>query len=462
MILYLVKASLIWCIFLLLFWLLFRKSDKFRLNRMFLLTGIGSGIVLPLIPVAHLETVYSSAATQHMSNALRRIQVAGNPGVAATEQSLSWPLIACFIYAAGAVIFLFINIREILSIAALVAEAGYRQEQNLGFYSTKKSHAPFSFMGRTFIAFPEQYEGRELNYILKHEAAHSGSKHWLDIVMIQPLTVLFWFHPLVWIYRHFLKQEHEYEADAIASEGHTYEYGHFLLRQVLLKGTPALAHSFYFSPIKNRIAMLISNRQTNKWKYLTIIPALLGCGLLIAKPATDTRRVKSANITVFKGNTFYWNEPRPLDTLYTRDPGSGKPGIILAREGQQIVKVNGDAVVPGNLDDFSSKGLTIRDYYSNEFGKRAKSVPDSAEGLEINNLVFSANGRIIYYEAYWLNAGRYTEVSDPYFSGLIDAITVESPGWISGSEDGKPVYVQMGLFILLKPGVTSPYEYKIK
>lgn len=198
--------------------------------------------------------------------------------------------------------------------------------------------------------------------------------------------------------------------------------------------------------------MLTNNRKTNKWKYLAVLPALLCCSILIAKPASDTRRVKNGNVTVYKGNKFYWRDGR-LDSVLVEDATSGERTWTYTKEAASIVRVNKDSVLLGNLDDFTNNGSGIKDYYTTEFRKRAGTLPDSPDELEIKDLVISDAGRIIYYEAYWFSAGAYKEVTDPYFTDLINTITEKSPDWSFGQRPRTMVYLQTGFRIPLKPGV---------
>jgi hypothetical protein len=450
---YLIKVSLIWGIFLLLFLLLYKRNIHFRLNRILLLSGLLLGIILPLFSLNVLPANYPAAAIRNINYALQRVGTPAGPVASEGEGTGIMTAILIFVYLLGTAVFLLLNIKEMLSIIRMAAYGTGRLKQGYLFFSTDKVHAPFSFMGWIFISRPDQYEVQELDYIIRHEAAHNRSRHWLDVLILQSILLVFWFHPFLWVYRYFLKQQHEYEADAIASEGHAYEYGHFLIRQVLLKGTPAIAHSFHFSPIKNRIAMLTNNRKANKWKYLAVVPVLLCCGILIAKSASDTRKVKTGNVTVFKGNKFYWMD-MPVDSILVEDAVTHERVWTIAKRDPSIVKVNKDSTDRDNLDNFTNNGLQIAGYCIAEFGKQAKALPDSLEGLKISNLVIGADGRILYYDADWVWGGSQKEVTDPYFTTLIDDIMERSPAWSSAQKgkSNRPAYVEMGFVIPLKPG----------
>ncbi|MBQ7494828.1 MAG: hypothetical protein IJT75_03555, partial [Bacteroidaceae bacterium] len=50
--------------------------------------------------------------------------------------------------------------------------------------------------------------------ILAHEEAHVRHRHSYDIMVVEVLTALQWFNPVVWLLRQELRTLHEYQADA--------------------------------------------------------------------------------------------------------------------------------------------------------------------------------------------------------------------------------------------------------
>ena len=49
--------------------------------------------------------------------------------------------------------------------------------------------------------------------LLAHEEAHVRHRHSYDVVVVEVLTALQWFNPVVWFLRQELRVVHEYEAD---------------------------------------------------------------------------------------------------------------------------------------------------------------------------------------------------------------------------------------------------------
>ncbi|RYG30825.1 MAG: energy transducer TonB, partial [Chitinophagaceae bacterium] len=48
---YLIKVSLAWTLFLLLFELVFRHNGKFTANRLYLVFSLLAGLIIPIIPM---------------------------------------------------------------------------------------------------------------------------------------------------------------------------------------------------------------------------------------------------------------------------------------------------------------------------------------------------------------------------------------------------------------------------
>jgi beta-lactamase regulating signal transducer with metallopeptidase domain len=207
MLLYLLKVTLFWAVFLLLFEALYKKGAHFNGNRVYLLLALFIGTLLPLVTIPLPDSVAGANVMDGLqrvrSGTLNRelIVASGNNKV------INWKMLLEIVYGTGAVIFLALNIREIFLIIRHAIYGNYEEWHHHKIFTGQKVHAPYSFMGWVFIRDPAHYKEQELDYILKHELAHSKNLHWLDLLIMQFFCILFWFHPLVWRYRHLLKLE---------------------------------------------------------------------------------------------------------------------------------------------------------------------------------------------------------------------------------------------------------------
>ena len=91
--------------------------------------------------------------------------------------------------------------------------------------------------------------------------------------------ILFWFHPLVWLYKKAIIQNLEFIADSEASKktSDIKVYQLTLLKITTQENCVAITNHFYQSLIKKRIVMLNKNqsKKWNSWKYAVVLPALI-------------------------------------------------------------------------------------------------------------------------------------------------------------------------------------------
>jgi hypothetical protein len=52
-----------------------------------------------------------------------------------------------------------------------------------------------------------------MDAMLLHEEIHRGQYHSIDAVLLEALTVIFWFNPVIWFFQRDIKAQHEYFAD---------------------------------------------------------------------------------------------------------------------------------------------------------------------------------------------------------------------------------------------------------
>ena len=256
-----------------LFWgsylLFLRNETHFLLNRMYLLAGLVSALLLPLVRIPR-EIVLTVSP---------QIPAAGTTSIQFNEASatLPWQEILLAGYIAGTSICLFLLARELWQLYTLVRTNPSMSREGFVFVPTSATEVPFSFFRYIFYN-PEKHPASELPMILEHEKAHGAQYHSLDILLGRFVASLLWISPLSWWYQKSVEQNLEYLADAAAIERipSPREYQYTLLKVSGNPLTPGLTTSFYSSLIKNRIVMLNSNpsKSIHKAKHLLILPVL--------------------------------------------------------------------------------------------------------------------------------------------------------------------------------------------
>ena len=113
---------------------------------------------------------------------------------------------------------------------------------------------------------------------MEHEKVHSSQNHTVDVLISRLFCVVFWFNPLVWLYKKAIVQNLEFIADSEASKNISDKkaYQLTLLKITTQENCVAITNHFYQSLIKKRIVMLNKNQSNkrNSWKYAVVLPLL--------------------------------------------------------------------------------------------------------------------------------------------------------------------------------------------
>ena len=465
---HLLKATIVWTIFLLLFEALYKNNGRFTVNRIYLVASLCLGLLIPLISlpvnapaiVSKAQLVYT--ATQ---NTIIPQAVPSQENVAtitaytdATNSDINWhpslSLIIGVIYGLGVLLLLAKCLVELYKLMLLMHRKPTQMLHGHKVIETVSIHSPYSFMGRIFITSAASYSPQELKYIIQHEAAHNTRKHWADLWLVQLACIILWFHPLVWRFRYLLQLQHEYEADHMAARTDPYTYGHFLLQQTLLTAVPSMAHSFHFSPIKNRINMLTKKQgvRTPNLRYLLLVPVLLSCTFIMAKNAADTPNYKNNDLTWRATDTLFFNRITKhviLVNEYQKEPR------------QVVTSINGDVVyqneyvpIPASSGDSAS---FYTEYVRTKFIELVKNTKDSTTKVDVAGLVINKDGKVMHYDVrYQRPFSAYTDESlhfypflkpEPALDAIIEKIITEGPTWKPAMKDGKPVNSYVSYYV---------------
>ena len=197
------------------------------------------------------------------------------------------------IYQAGAVAaFLFYGLCYV-RLWRLLRRGERVKEEGWTVILTDEPVEPFS-VGRFVVMNREDY--RAFPLIRLHEQMHIRLRHTWDEVLMQAFTVLFWFHPLAWLLRKDLREQHEFQADdGVLQQGidaKTYQL--LLVRKSVGAKRLAMASGFCHCSLKKRVTMMLKKR-TNGWRraaLLLALPLAGGTAWLFARPEMNVPRLQ--------------------------------------------------------------------------------------------------------------------------------------------------------------------------
>ena len=278
LIIYDLKVAALIAIFYLFYMLLLSRETMHKLNRIVLLSGIILSAVLPFCVITfHKTVVVDSSLTPAAIDANVNTTL---PVTEALEQSFDWtiPLVAMLLI--GTIVRLLFLGRSYRQLTKMVRGGEIHiLPTGTQVCVVEEAVAPFSWMKTIVLSRTDWNNDATLPTILAHEEAHVRHRHSYDIMVVEFLTALQWFNPVVWFMRQELRILHEYEADAdVLSYGfNESQYIHLLMQKAMGIQACVLANGIHTPKTKKRIIMMLKNKSNrHAWlRALYVVPVVL-------------------------------------------------------------------------------------------------------------------------------------------------------------------------------------------
>ncbi len=309
---YLLKASIVLIVFYSCYYIFLRKETFFSQNRWFLLTGLIISVVFPLIVIPVHITIEPQSVTQQLYAYTDTASVVNEQ----QAETIDWKNLFFNIYIIGLTLFLIQFLFQFGSLIWLLLTNPKNKDGIYTYVIVNNKISPFSFF-KWIVFNPKSFNEKELHLILTHEKVHANQWHSIDILITQLACSVFWFNPLVWLYRKHVRQNLEYIADFKTQyeSAETKEYQHLLLKTSVGNEQISLSNHFYNSLIKERIIMLQKSRSNkkNQWKYLVMLPILAG---LLMSMNTETIYIASEDYMTQQPNNTESSDVKHLEIVF--------------------------------------------------------------------------------------------------------------------------------------------------
>jgi hypothetical protein len=293
---YLLKSSGLLFMFFSAYYLFLRKETFFTSNRYFLLLGLGTAVFLPFMVYTQIIVVEPTVSNIDWS----KIPLIESKATEVSE--INWFLVAAAAYGIGILVFLGKFVFDFYSLSKVLKGKKMHQQADLVYIDTIENIAPFSYLN-TIVYNSSLYSASELESILEHEKVHCEQNHTIDVLISRLFCAVFWFNPIVWLYKKAILQNLEFIADYEATKkiADKKAYQFTLLKITTHENCIAITNHFYQSLIKKRIVMLNKNQSNkrNSWKYLLVAPALVAFVLLFQIEVVAQE--KTSDFTVERG-----------------------------------------------------------------------------------------------------------------------------------------------------------------
>ena len=439
---YLLLSNLYLILFFGFYALLLQRETFFQLNRIYL---VGAAVISFFIPLIQLDMVKNWFITQKVHQTIYNAgpQVVYRFNNNQTEQ-LTMGEVARMVYIAGIIV---LSVKLLWQLFALKRMIANRQLP-----------AAWSFFKK--IKVDEELAGQEV--IMAHEEVHARQWHSADVLLIELVMIINWFNPVVYLYRRYIKQTHEFIADrdALKAGASKAEYAMLLLSQTF--NTPAhhLLNPFFNSSVlKKRILML----QKNKSGYSALLKYGFSAPLFALMLALSSATINNSEVVktiqrealqVFEAPaTILSDEPVATEELTVKKPVREELTASVPE-----FKVSHDLLVKDNPVEQTVDHITGKDsvIYGNptEVFTSVEKHPGFAGGTKGFAMFLQKNihnetgdqGRmnvtfIVRKDGELANVKALNNNNPALAYEAVRAIAA-SPKWVPGEQNGKKVDVQ--------------------
>ncbi|MFT7252142.1 MAG: bla regulator protein BlaR1, partial [Flavobacterium sp.] len=283
---YSLQAILLQLGFLIIFEIFFKKETFFKANRFYLLGSILLSLIIPLIKIPIKGNIQKQTFFQ-----LKEIVVSNAAFIENTSEITSSFISLFILYGIGFLVFLMLFLIKLFKIYQLKQNTLIEVIDKVEVYRIKNSNQAFSFFNFIFIG----NNNANIETIVKHEVVHKKQLHSLDLVILEILKIIFWFNPIVYLYRKRIVEIHEFEADSASITENKSSYYETLICQIFEVNSISLTNNFYNqSLIKKRLVMLqkSKSKKAGMMKYLVVIP-MTALSLMLFSTVAIAQETKS-------------------------------------------------------------------------------------------------------------------------------------------------------------------------
>ena len=374
MIAFLIKSSICMVLLFGLYWLLLRKEKLFIFTRFYLILSVLLSLTIPFISFS-INLGYNKATTdiltilnrtQELNPIQNKVSLSGpetslsrnsesdfpNQSAAGKPRAMDSKKIFLLIYLSGFALMLIRFCRNILLVNEMFRKSEKIDQEWFKIALVDHPVNPFSFLRTVYINKQDFLENRIAANVLKHELEHVRQSHSCDIIFFEMLSIVFWFNPVLFLYKWAAKINHEYLADeaVVTSISDIKTYADELINFINLRVGVPFTSGFSPSTIRHRLLMLNTNttRRSKNIRMLIILSTsvLLMCVLsfrpadpdaqdhIIKKGSADNKDIIIEDVS-FRGPDF-----KPLKALVIMDGRKLGTDEMFTVDPQQIKTID--------------------------------------------------------------------------------------------------------------------------
>ncbi|WP_179375164.1 M56 family metallopeptidase [Winogradskyella wichelsiae] len=273
---YVLKFSACLGVFWLVYVFFLERQNMHRFKRFYLLGVLILSLVIPALTITeYVEPIVTNFETAPeyfpMELALEEATIEETPFL--NLETTLW-----FIYGFGVLLFTLRFVINLFKMQHRISKNETVKNQSFIYVLLQENLIPHSFFRYIFLN-KTSYESNHIpKEVLLHEETHAKQLHSLDIIILEVLQIVFWFHPLIYILKHHVKLNHEFLADqAVLMQGvNTKTYQNILLQFSSNTQDYQFSSAINYSSIKKRFTVMkTQTSKTRVWlSTLLVLPII--------------------------------------------------------------------------------------------------------------------------------------------------------------------------------------------
>lgn len=370
---YFIQSSGILAVFYLIYFLFLRNERYFVEIRVYLVLSLILTAILPFVKIPYAVLVQSSEVIMPSFDFTPTIA----SSTAVPKNQIDLVQILLMVYLVVALAMLFRSCLKIWQIFNLIKGKHSIDVDNCKVFLMDEKIPAFSFFGYIIIN-KEEYHNDTNNNIFIHEKVHAMQKHWIDLLLIELMSIVFWFNPFVWLFQIAIKQTHELLADdgVIARGFGIGQYQAILINQLMGAEVVGLANNFNYSLNKKRMIMMSKEKglKIRRYKILLMIPVIVFVLAFNMKAvqvyAKDSGIVETQEKEVTISGVVLAEDGKPIPGTAVMVEGT-KVGTVTDINGKFELMVAEDANVKISFVGLETRTMAVEDFVLN--GKKSKN-----------------------------------------------------------------------------------------
>jgi len=302
---YLLKSNICLLLLYILYLGVIRSGTNHQLNRFSALLCLVFSFGFLLIPLDFTTPFEWSPSVHSVVQMSSDLQ--GELSEAAFSHSTNIYLI---IYVIGLVVFAFRTFSGFYSLIRFYANSSRYNDQGFKIISVNEKISPFTFFNLLFLG-TQKLKDHEVKTLIIHEKCHKDYYHSIDVLVLELLTIIFWFNPIIWLFQKEIRIQHEYQADGhvLKSGIESVDYQHLLFRTIT--GVyPQIGNAFNKTSLSKRFNMMKNRKKTPKMDYfkaafiLPIMMLILTGATFVAPKVVERKIENSFGVTLAQSTTL--------------------------------------------------------------------------------------------------------------------------------------------------------------